>query len=243
MTFGALIEEVLENVSLAPGSERIQRAEVKRLLNLAMREISLRTGLPTLYVTVPGDGTFQTGAFALPVQYHPEGVRYAEVIEVQSGSSDGVEAMENREISIMSVAEANQFHPRWEDDDYRGVPFLVHNPLSRDAGIRPVGIESARYRFLLHANPPKMILDEHEPFAIDDYCEDPPIRREGGMPAYHRVLAHHVSYELLQRLGHDSWQAFFARYRAMEEEIFNGGQQAVVRLPQWRPSRQVRRYA
>ena len=62
MTFAELIEEVQENVSLTPGADRIQRGEIKRLLNLAMREISMTVGVPILYLRVPSDGTFLTGA-------------------------------------------------------------------------------------------------------------------------------------------------------------------------------------
>jgi hypothetical protein len=246
MTFGQLVEEVVENISGTQGGPLVQTGEVRRLLNLAMREISLRTGLPTAYITVPGDGSMQSGAFSLPSWVHPEGVKYAEVIEVQSGANTLIEGMENRQIAILSVAEANEFHPRWEDDDYQGPPFLLYSHFSRNDGVRPIGITSARYRLLVHVNPVPMVDNDDLPFALPVECQDEsgnPVQPPTGGPAYHRVLALHVSYELLQRLNSDAWQMMYARYRAMEEELFSSAQQAVVRLPQWRGSRQVRRYA
>ncbi len=235
MTFAELLEEVMENVG-----DGAVRGEAKRLMNLAMREISLKTGLPTLYVTVPGDDTYQVGSFLLPNAYHPEGIKYAEIIDVIDGDHPDA-LMGNREIAVMSIADANRFHPGWGADGYRGIPMLIYNPLSSDAGFRPTHIRSARYRFLVHAVPNPMVEDGDEPFSVFDHCENPPIRRSGAMPAFHRILAHHVSYELLQRAGDDRWQAFFARYRAMEEEIFNAGDQHDLFLPRLRNDRRVMR--
>ncbi len=243
MTFAELLEEVMENTRGAPGADQVQRGEIKRLLNLAMREISLRTGLPTVYADVPATGTV-TGRFAMPINFHPEGILYAEVVEVtQAGANVPSESMRNRKIAMLSVSEANQFHPRWEDEEYSGPPFLLWNPFQQQEGILPVGITSAQYRFLLKAVPEPMVENDDEPFATLDYCEDPPLRTAGAMPAYHRVLAHHVSYELLQRLGDERWQAFFARYRDMELAIFSGGVQHDIYMPSVRSSRRVRRYA
>lgn len=230
MTFSELLEEVMGNVSLAPNGQRVQRAEAKRLMNLAMREISLRLGIPTLYVVVPTTA----GAFQLPLRVHPEGVKYAEVVEVEDGEY-GVESMRNQRIPIMSIREANEFYPRWEDDEdapYCGPAFLVHSAAQPDTGFRPVGLTSASYRFYVHANPEPMVEDSDEPFAVIECdSEGNESRRPGAMPAYHRVLAHHVSYELLQRLGSEQWQAFYARYREMEAEMFSQVQPTTVYLP------------
>jgi hypothetical protein len=242
MTLAELTEEVLENVALSPGGDKIQRGEVKRLLNLAMREVSLAVGVPTLYIDVPSVG-FVTGRFAMPNRFHPEGIKYAEVVEVASAVSNATERMRNQEIAILSVQEANEFHPRWEDSDYQGVPFLIYSPAGLNEGFRQVGITTAKYRFLVHAVPSEMIDDTDEPFAILDYCEDPPIRRPGAMPAFHRVLAHFVSHELLQRIGDQRWQAYLARYELMRQEMFSDLQPVDVYMPSVRSSRRVKRYA
>jgi hypothetical protein len=242
VTLAELTEDVLENVSLSPGGDKIQRGEVKRLLNLVMREISLTVGVPTLYIDVPSTG-FVTGRFSMPNRFHPEGIKYAEVVEVSEGASSAIENMVNREIAILSVQEANEFHPNWEDDDYCGVPFLVYSPAGLNEGFRQIGITTAKYRFLVHAVPSEMVADTDEPFAILDYCEDPPIRRPGAMPNFHRILAHFVSHELLQRIGDQRWQAYFARYEAMRQEMFSDIQPVSVHMPSVRQSRRVRRYA
>ncbi len=243
MTFAELLEEVMENTRGTQGGEQLQRAEAKRLMNLAMNEISLRVGVPTMYIDVPASG-FVTGRFALPNRFHPEGVKYVEVVEVQEGSANvSSEWMKNRKLALLSVAEANEFHPNWEDDEYIGPAFMLYNPFQQNEGFLPVGITSARYRFLVHAVPDPMTENQHEPFATLDYCVDPPARSVGAMPNFHRILAHHVSYELLQRAGDQRWQAFYARYKAMEDEMFSTGTQAQVFLPQYRTSRRVRRYA
>lgn len=246
MTFAELIEEVHENVSLTPGADRIQRGEIKRLLNLAMREISLKAGVPILYLRVPSDDSFITGPFQMPLRIHPEGIKYAEVREVGAANSSWAEGMENQEIAMLSVQEANEFHPKFEDADYDGQPFLVYNPANPDSGIRPVNIISARYCFLVHPVPEPMEADTDTPFTVLDFCADP----EGGgvpglaaMPAYHRVLSHFVTHELLQRLNDQRWQAYYARYREMEEQMFSQIQPVNVYLPSYRSSREVRRYA
>lgn len=234
MTLAELIEEVTENVALHPQGHRIVPGEILRLLNLAQREISVRIGIPQLYLDVPTSG-FITGAFALPTRIHPEGIKYAEVVEVSDGMF-GTEEWRNHKIDILSVAEANRFHPRWEEDDdatYCGPAFLVWSPASPDAGIRPVGITTAKYRFLVYAVPLPMEADTDEPFAVLECDADGnESRRPGAGPAYHRLLAHHVTYELLQRLGDERWQAFYARYRDLEAELFS----QVMPVPTFLPS-------
>lgn len=232
MTFAELLEEVLENISLHPKGNTVQRGDIKRLMNLAMREISLRVGIPTLYVDVPNSGT-TTGSFTLPVRFHPEGIKRVELVEV-ADSDIGWEWVKNQEIPIMSVATANDLYGSWENDDdapYCGPPFLVYSPANPDAGFRPVGFNEASYRFLVHAVPVDMSADSDEPFAVLDYCEDPPVRRSGAMPAYHRILAHHATYEVLQRLGDERWQAFYARYRDMQMEMYSQVEPVTVYLP------------
>jgi hypothetical protein len=246
MTFATLIEEVLENILLTPGSENITRGEVKRLLNLAMREISLKVGVPILYLRVPSDNSFITGPFQMPLRIHPEGIKYAEVREVGEANTSAAEAMKNQEIAILSVQEANEFHPKFEDADYGGQPFLVYNPANPDSGIRPINIISARYCFLVHPVPEPMVEDGDTPFTVLDYCADP--QNEGvpglaAMPAFHRVLSHFVTHELLQRLNDQRWQAYYARYREMEESMFAHIQPTSVYLPTVRSGREVRRYA
>lgn len=242
MTFAELTEDVLENLGSTQGHETIARGEVKRRLNLAMREVSLHVGIPTIYVDVPTTGMI-TGAFQMPVTVHPEGIKYAEVVEVGEATSP-VESRENFEIAILSVAEANMFHPKWEDDDYCDVPFLRWSPANPDAGILPVGITTASYRFLVHANPNPMVDDTDEPFSVLDYCDpDAPVLRAGAMPAYHRVLAHFVSHELLQRLGDQKWQAYYARYQEMRAEMYSQVQPVDFYYPTMRTSRRVKRYA
>lgn len=245
MTFAELIEDVRENSALLDDDDRVQNGEIKRLLNLSMREISLTVGVPTLYVDVPATG-YVTGRFQLPVRFHPEGIKYAEVVEVSASNNTSAETWRNREISILSVAEANRFHPTWENDagyEYMGIPFLAWSPAAPDEGIQQVGIISAQYRFLIHAVPEPMTEDDHEPFAVLDYCEDPPVRRPGAMPSYHRILAHFVTHEILQRLGDDRWQAYYARYQQMRSEMFSQVQPATAYLPAPRQGRRVKRYA
>lgn len=243
MTFAELIEDVHENVSLAQGGAAVVRGEIKRLMNLKMREVSLEVGIPTLYVDVPSTG-FVTGRFQMPVRFHPEGIKYAEVVEVSEGTTSATEQMKNQEIPLLTVQEANEFHPTWEDDEdvpYYGPPFLVWSPAAPDEGVRPVGIVSASYRFLVHAVPEPMTDDDHEPFSVLDYCDpDNPIRRPGAMPAYHRVLAHFVSHELLQRIGDERWQAYFARYRDMKMEMYSQVQPVNVYMPTWGPRNRSR---
>lgn len=245
MTFAELIEEVRETIDLHPESDKIQNGEIKRLLNLKMREVSLEVGVPTLYVDVPSTG-YVTGRFQMPVRFHPEGIKYAEVVEVSAATTATADLWENRELAILSVAEANRFHPKWEDDateEYSGIPFLIWNPAAPDEGIRPVGITSASYRFLVHAVPAEMTDDDHEPFAVLDYCEDPPIRRSGAMPGYHRILSHFVNHELLQRLGDQRWQAYYARYTQMRDQMYSQIQPPTAYLPAPRRGRRVKRYA
>lgn len=244
MTHSELLEEVMSAVELDPNSHRVQRAEATRLMNLAMREISLRVGVPTLYLDVPSTG-FVTGAFTLPTRIHPEGVRQVKVIEADD-SVYPEDTFAGRDIDILSVAEANMMHKRWDDevldDEWMGPAFLVYSSASPDVGIRPVGLTSARYKFLVHALPPDMSEPDHEPFAVE-YCDEDgeTVRYPGAMPAYHRVVALHAAYELLQRLNNPAWQAYYARYQAMEQEMFNAATPVGVYLPSnprsWRPVR------
>lgn len=244
MTYAELIEEVRENLGMTPGAARIPNGEIKRRLNLAMREISLEVGVPTLYIDVPSAGTI-TGAFTMPVRVHPEGIKYAEVVEVSEGNVSDFEQWKNREVALLSVQEANTFHPRWEDDDYSGIPFLLWSPADKDRGIQPVGITTASYRFLVHAVPEPMSEDDHEPFSVVACDEegDATVYQSGAMPAYHRILAYFVTHELLQGLGDQRWQAFFSRYTKMREEMHASAQPATMYMPTWRSGRRVKRYA
>lgn len=242
MTHVQLLEEVMEAVALDPNAHRVGRAEASRLMNLAMREISLRVGVPQLNLDVPSSG-FITGSFTLPTRVHPSGVKRVELVEVDDGSA-AASCLEGQEIDVLSTSEAMTFHPTWDDEDREWVarPFLVYSPADRGTGVRPVGITSARYRFLVHALPPDMSEPDHEPFAVE-YCDEVGVttRYPGAMPEYHRVLAFHAAYELLQRLGNESWQAYYARYQAMEQEMFHAHQPIMVYLPSnsnsWRPQR------
>lgn len=247
MTFAELIEEVRETIDLHPRADQVKNGEIKRLLNLAMREISLEIGVPTLYVTVPTTGTV-TGAFSLPTSVHPEGIRYAEVVEVDEATAVASKGWKNRELALLSKQEANTFHSKWEDDSddgYLGIPFLIWSSADPDSGILPVGIVSAQYRFLVHAVPEPMAEDADEPFAVVECCDDEgaTIRRPGAMPAFHRILSHFVSHELLQRLGDDRWQAYYARYQQARDQMYSHIQPATVYLPQWRDDRRVKRHA
>lgn len=246
MTFNELVEEVRETVDLHPQANEIQNGEIKRLLNLTMREVSLEVGIPTLYINVPSVGHIN-GPFQLPVQIHPEGVKYAQVMEVDEGRTASADMWRNREIAILSAAEANLFHPHWSDDPdegYSGIPFLLWNPADREGGIKPVGIARGSYRFLVHAVPEPMVEPDDEPFAVND-CSDPenPVRQPGAMPGYHRVLSHFVNHELLQRLGDQRWQAYYARYQQTRNQMFSQVQPSTVYLPTPRRSRRVKRYA
>lgn len=216
-------------VELDPNGHRVQRAEATRLLNLAMREISLRVGVPQLSLDVPATG-YVSGAFTLPTQVHPSGVKRAELIDLDDGSA-AAEALEFQEIEILSPSEALTFHPTYDDPEREWVrrPFLVYTPADRGTGVRPVGITSARYRFLVHAVPPDMTEPEHEPFSVLYCAEDgSEVRYPGALPEFHRILAMHAAYELLQRLGNQSWQAYYARYQAMEQEMFHAHQPVMV---------------
>lgn len=247
MTFAELLTDVREAIDLHPDAERIQNGEIKRLMNLKMREISLEIGVPTLYVTVPTTG-YVTGAFRLPLSIHPEGVKYAEVVEVgpDSVGTASSEVWRNREIAILSKQEANEFHPRWENDpdvEYQGIPFLLYSPADSDSGVKPVGLTSARYRFLVHAVPEPMSAATDEPFAVLDCTTPEAVRQPGAMPNYHRVLAFFVAHELLQRLGDQRWQAYFSRYNQMMDQMYAEVQPTRVYLPKPRMSRRVKRYA
>lgn len=241
MTQAELLEEVMAAVELDPNGHRVTRAEALRLLNLAMREISLRVGIPTLHLSVPTSG-YVSGAFSLPVRVHPEGVRRVELMATDDPAPAG--RFVGRELDILSVAEANRFHPTWNDEEreWLGKPFLVYSAADSGTGIRPVGLTSASYRFLVHVVPPDMSEPEHEPFSVA-YCDDEGVelRYPGAVPAYHRVLAFHAAYELLQRLGNEGWHAYFARYQAMEQELFSAVTPVGTYLPSkprsWRPAR------
>lgn len=242
MTLAQLLEEVMEAISLDPNAQRVTRAEAQRLINHAMREVSVKVGVPQLWLDVPRSG-FVNGSFTLPTRVHPSGVKQVVLVELGEGSAHAG-ALEGRELDVLSVAEANRFHPRWDDPEreYLGKPFLVYSPATRDVGVRPVGIESARYRFLVHAVPGEMTLPEHEPFAVV-YCDEEgnEERYPGALPEYHRLLAFHASYELLQRLGNPLWQPYLARYQQMLNEMFNAHTPASAYLPSaprsWRPKR------
>ena len=232
MTLSQLLEEVMGAVELDPNAQRVQRAEATRLMNLAMREISLRVGIPQLSLDVPSTG-YVTGAFTLPVQVHASGVKRVELLDLDDGSA-AAEALEFQELDTLSPSEALTFHPTYDDPEREWVkrPFLVYTPADRGTGIRPVGITSARYRFLVHAVPPDMSEPTHEPFSVL-YCDEDgaDVRYPGAMPEYHRILAFHAAYELLQRLNNPSWQAYYARYQAMEQEMFHAHQPIVAYLP------------
>lgn len=229
MNFSELLEEVMENVSLSAGGSHIQRGEVKRLLNLAQREISLRVGIPQVSAFVPTTGVI-TGPFALPMRFHPEGQMRVEIFEGEL--SNGHEVM-GREIPVLSPAQImeSRLYDRWDQDDYCGPAFIRHSVADPDAGFTPVGIESARYRFTVQAVPEDMVENSDEPFSVLDWCEDPPIRRPGAAPGFHRILAHHVTYELLQRIGDERWQGFFARFREMQLEMYASVSPITVYLP------------
>lgn len=245
MTLAELVQEVREAIDLHPDAERIQNGEIKRLLNLKMRDVSLEVGVPTLYITVPTVGTV-TGAFKLPVSVHPEGIKYAEVVEVTASDVASADVWRNRELAILSKAEANTFHPRWENDpevEYQGIPFLLYSPADPDSGIQPVGITTAQYRFLIHAVPEPMVAATDEPFAVLDCTEPVPVRQPGAMPGFHRLLAYFVTHELLQRLGDARWQAYLSRYTEAVDQMYAAISPPTVYLPTPRMSRKVKRYA
>lgn len=242
MTFVQLLEDVFENVSLHPRYEMVQRGEVKRLLNLAQREISVKLGLPRQEITVPQSGVV-SGPFRLPARFHPEAGLRVSIID--GVGSHGVEFHRGAEIRILSPGEQWDFYShqpfRWGDQPRCVAPALKYDRADTELVFTPLGIEEGQYRFIINPVPPDMVEDTDEPFSMLDWCEDPPIRTRGAFPAYHRILAHHVSYELLQRLeaggtvqpGSERWRQFYARYREMEKEMFARVSPTTVYLPGW----------
>lgn len=230
MTFNELIEEVLEGLSSNPRASEIPRGEVKRLLNLAQREISLRIGAPRVTAVVPQTGVI-SGPFRLPGRYHPEGVLRVHLIEGETTLGCVVHGCELR---VLSPGERLEYrsHSLYHPDHQ--TPALKYDRADTSLAFTPLGIEEGQYEFILHAVPADMVDGSDEPFAVLDYCEDPPIRTSGVFPGGHRVLAHHVTYELLQRLGDERWQAFYARYREMEKDLFARVSPTTVYLPGFR---------
>lgn len=227
MTFAELIEEVLEGLSSHPRAATIQRGEVKRLLNLAQREVSLRIGAPRVTAVVPQTGMI-SGPFRLPGRYHPEGVLRVRLIE---GETTLGYLTYDQELRVLSPGEQLEFRPGSARFPEQQAPALRYDRADASLAFKPLGIEEGQYEFLLHAIPPDMVADSDEPFTVLDYCEDPPIRSAGVFPGGHRVLSHHVTYELLQRLGDERWQAFYARYREMEKDLFARVSPTTVYLP------------
>lgn len=233
MNLGELIEEVLENLNGAPGADRVQRAEVVRKLNLAQRELALELELPRLYITVPSGGGYQAGPFSLPVEVQPEGLKSAKLVEASAGSSAGVTAMRDYPLSILSVREANLFHPKWEGThaDYTGKPFILHDAFNPEMGVQPVGIDSGIYALEVAVIPVAMSALTDEPFAILD--PDTSVRQAGSIPSYHRILSFYVTYELMLRLGDDRRGEHYAKYNAMKDELFTRGPAMAGYLPSW----------
>jgi hypothetical protein len=243
MTFAELLEETMENISLHPKYDQVQRGEAKRLLNLAQREISLRLGLPRQEVTVPQSGV-ATGPFRLPARFHPEaGLR---VSLIDGVSSAGLELRRGMEIRVLSPGEEWDFYSHqpfghWGGSERHRLPAMKYDRADTELVFTPLGIEEGQFRFIINPVPPDMVEDTDEPFSMLDWCEEPPIRTRGAFPAYHRVLAHHASYELLQRLeaggsmqpGTERWRQFYARYREMEKEMFARVSPTTVYLPGW----------
>ena len=230
MTLSELVEEVLESLSLNPGAQKITRGEVKRLLNLAQREISLRIGGPRVEVTVPQTGVI-SGSFRLPGRFHPESIVRVYLVEGLSGEGGW---LPHSEVRILSPGEVMDFNAWSLNRANCQRPALKYDRADTGLVFTPLNISEARYHFILNPIPPDMVEDTDEPFAAMNYCEDPPIRTAGISPTGHRVLAHHVSYELLQRLGDERWQAFYARYRDMEKDMFARISPTTVYLPGFR---------
>lgn len=239
MNLSELVEECLENCSASPKYQSIQRGEIKRLLNLAQREISLRIGAPRVEVTIPQTGVI-TGPFRLPGRFHPEAVQRVVVLE-------GIAAfgghLHGQELRILSPGETFDFyshmpwhHPHDSSDEphHHHAPALKYDRADTELVFTPMGIEEARYHFILNPIPADMVADTDEPFAAWDWCEEPPVRTPGALPGGHRVLAHHVTYELLQRWGDERWQAFYARYREMEKDLYARVSPTTVYLPGFR---------
>ena len=219
MTFAELIQEVEQNISASPGRETIQRAEIKRKLNIVHRETGLQLGVPTQYVNIPADGSYITGAFTLPSDYYEEGIHYIEVVDVlDSGGNAWAAFVENQRVPILTVTQANQRHPRWENDiadPYYGPPFIIYDPLDRESGMQPVGLGSARYRALLTYRSPDMVLDADEPWAVIDTSITPQVRLPGALPEFHRALSAYASFDLMLRLGDTRSSTHYAFYQRL----------------------------
>lgn len=233
MTLGQLIEEVLENLHGAPGAEQIQRAEVVRKLNLAQREIALELELPRLYITIPSGGGYQVGAFSLPVEVQPEGLKSVKLVEASSGTSAGVTSLRDYPLPIFSVREANLFYPKWEatDSDYTGPPFVLYDPFNPEMGIQPVGISSAIYAVEAAVVPEGMSALTDQPFAINDPVTG--TRQPGIVPTYHRLLSFYVTYEFMLRLGDERRREHYGKFNSMKQELFNHGPAISGYLPTW----------
>lgn len=222
MTFAELIQEVEQNIAASPGRSTVQRAEVKRKLNRAQRELGLRLGVPIQYVNIPADGSYITGAFTLPSDYYEEGIHYIEVIDVlDDGGNAWAEFLQNQRVPILTVTQANQQHPHWEDDSnipYYGPPFIIYDPLDRESGMQPVGLSSARYRALLIYRSPDMVEDDDEPWAIIDTSVTPQVRLSGALPEFQRALSAYVTFDIMLRLGDTRSSTHYAFYQRLMNE-------------------------
>jgi|GEM_PF-6240158 len=223
MTFAQLIQEVEQNIAASPGRDTIQRAEIKRKLNIVQREKGLQIGVPTQYVNIPADGSYITGAFTIPSDYYEEGIHYIEVIDVLTTGGNAWSAyLQNQRVPLMTVTQANQKHPNWENDSaipYYGAPFIIYDPTDRESGFQPVGIDSARYRALVTYRSPDMVEDTDEPWAVVDTSAVPQVRLSGALPEFHRLLSSYVTFDIMLRLGDTRSSTHYAFYQRLINDV------------------------
>lgn len=194
------IEDALDDMGYTT-----ERARLLRRMNTAQDTLSRDLRLPLRYVK----NVSTTQPFTMPVEARPGGIIYAEQVNATR--------QVNREVELLTVADANQAYPGWEVNPNegstyygKGAPFIIYDPVNVSAPIYPVQFEAGdTLRILYSLKPTDMTLELTSAAfngELDEYASD--------------LIYYHVMFETLLMKTDQRSNVFYAALESVKDKAY-----------------------
>lgn len=199
MTVKELAERI-DNEKLMYGLtfENLPEPQFIQLINSMVKEQALRLKIPTFYYKSQATDS----NFSMPDNAISVGLLYIE------------SELDNKEIPIRTIHQANQEFPGWEENKIEGYTtdyytrLVIYDPRNKDQPLYPIGFETGELIRMTYVG------------KFDDITAMSDSIWGGYIPEYHHIFVY--SYLSARLFGKTEWyQVFQNKVNQLEEELYN----------------------
>lgn len=203
MTARELIDRAERNLRLLGVTPIPPEGDLLMMLDDAQREVARDLDFPRRYVR----DVATSAPFNLPAEALQGSLSFAE------------RTSHNCRVRILTVNEANDFFPDWEDNEHEGgrryrERLVIYDPGNISAPVYPLGFEDGEtLRMTYEVEVKRLVLDNPGPGESEQpwNCM---------FPQYHSLLARLVTFEATQALGNElQTQKAYSYYNKAQDEL------------------------